>query len=194
MSAKIVGTSFTGPSRFALVAGFAIGLLVGVGMLVGSWMTLSFFRPQIRLPETALHAMATDTGKTFSIATGSIADGVEGIFCLDFLTGDLQCWVLNNRTNQLGAYSSYNVIKDLGVEQGKSPQYLMVTGLAGLRGGGSGMRPSECLVYVADANSGNIAAYAVSWNQALASRGGVQQMQMVPVFKQAARHVEIRGQ
>lgn len=194
MLAKKLGESSKKHPYVVLGTGFALGLLVGIGMLVGSWMTHSFSQPRITVPDTTLHAMATDSGKTFSIATGPIADGVEGIFCLDFLTGELQCWVLNNRTNQVGAYFTYNVLKDLGVEQGKSPQYLMVTGMAGLRGGGSGMRPSECLVYVADANSGNLAAYAVPWNQTLASRGGVQQRQMMPVFKQAARNVQIRGQ
>ncbi|MFO7907427.1 MAG: hypothetical protein R6U98_32565 [Pirellulaceae bacterium] len=180
--------------RVVLGMGFALGLLVGVGMLIGAWATMSFDQPKSPLFETALHAMATDTGKNFSIATGSIADGVEGIFCLDFLTGELQCWVLNNRTNSIGAYFTYNVSQDLMGKEGKNPEYLMVTGLAGLRGGGSDVRPSDCVVYVADGNTGNIAGYAVPWSQGLASRGNVQQMKMLPIFKQRARNLQIRGQ
>ncbi len=194
MSSTTKGESTTVRSRTVLGTGFALGLLVGFGMLIGSWMAVSFFRPQITLPETLLHAVATDGGETFSIATGPISDGVEGIFCLDFLTGELKCWVLNNRSNQIGGYFAHNIVPDLGVDPSrKNPRYLMVTGQTGLRGGGAAMRPSECVVYVADANSGNVVGYAIPWNRTVASRSA-QQGVLVPVFKQAARQIEIRGQ
>ncbi len=178
--------------------GFALGLLVGVGMLVGAWLTmspsLSSARPRINLPETALHASATDSGETFSIATGSIADGVEGIFCLDFLTGELQCWVLDDRRNQIGGYFKHNVVPDLGVDQTrKNPKYLMATGSMGFRAGVGGRGYSECILYVADAKSGNVVGYVVPWNKSAASRGA-QGGIMIKVFQQAARHLEIRGQ
>lgn len=192
MSATTTAKSSSKHPSWVLGIGFGLGLLVGAGMLVGSWMTFSVQQPPFVLPETALHAMATDSGETFSICTGSIADGVEGIFCLDFLTGDLQCWVMDNRSNAVAGYFVHNVVADLGIDQGrKNPQYLMVTGLTGLRGGGGAMRPAESLLYVADANSGNIVGYAVPWNRtARVGQKGV----LLPVFKQAARQVEIRGQ
>ncbi len=180
-------------SRVHLVTGVALGLLLGVGMFLGAWVA-THWRPAQGIPEIPLQAVATDSGETFAIATGSVADEVEGIFTLDFLTGDLQCWVINSRTNQIGGYFKYNVVADLGMDQGgRSPEFLMVTGRTGLRGGGSTMRYSECVLYVADARSGNIAGYAVPWNRTIASRGP-QQGALIPIFKQAARQLEIRGQ
>lgn len=184
-----------GRPRVGLGLGFALGLLVGVGMLVGSWMTFSWHSTEMQFPEIPLHAMATDRGENFSIATGPIAEGVEGIFCLDFLTGDLQCWVLNNRTNVVAARFGRNVVPDLGVDAArKNPQYLMVTGMTGLRAGGGAMQFAECVLYVADANSGAIVGYAVPWNRNLANRGSAQMGELLPIPIQQARGVQIRGQ
>lgn len=173
--------------------GFALGLLVGLGMLVGSWATVARYDvAPLPFPETALHAVATDSGETFSMATGYISDGVEGVFFLDFLSGELQCLVLSNGSNQAGGYFKYNVVPDLGVEQGrKNPRYLMVTGVTGLRGGGGAVRPGDCLVWVADASSGNFAAYAVPWNR---TSRVMQTGALMPVYKNSARQIEIRGQ
>ena len=134
------------------------------------------------------------SGETFAIATGPISEEVEGIFALDYLTGDLQCWVINPRTNVIGGYFRHNVVADLGMDQSrKNPKYLMVTGRTGLRGGGSATRYSECILYVADATTGNLVGYAVPWNRTMASRTA-QQGVLMPIFKQAARNLELRGQ
>lgn len=181
-------------SRTGLGLGFGLGLLVGLGMVIGSWLTMSWQRTSITFPETAVHGVATDSGETFAICTGPISEEVEGIFSLDFLTGDLQCWVFNSRTNQIGGYFAHNVVADLGIDPTrKNPRFLMVTGRTGLRGGGSATRFAESVLYVADANSGNIVGYAVPWNRTLASRGP-QQGKLIPVFRQAARNLELRGQ
>ena len=89
------------------------GLLVGMGVLIGSWTATVV--PAV-FPEIPLHATATDSGDTFAIATGYIADGIEGCFFLDFLTGDMQCWVINGRTGGQGGYFVQNVVADLGVD------------------------------------------------------------------------------
>jgi hypothetical protein len=183
-------------SRGALTAGFALGLLLGIGMLIGSWATLGWHRaPGFTFPETALHATATDSGDTFAIATGFVADGIEGIFFLDFLSGDMQCWVISGRTGQTGGYFVQNVVADLGVEAGrKNPRYLMVTGQAPMQRGTSAMRPCDSLVYVADANTGNFAVYALPWNRQATSVNRPQQAPMVRIFAGSARNLEIRGQ
>ncbi len=186
-------TSYT---RGALAAGFALGVLVGVGMLIGAWATM-WVRPAASFvfPETALHATATDSGDTFGIATGLVADGIEGVFFLDFLSGDMQCWVINGRTGQTGGYFVQNVISDLGVEVGrKNPRYLMVTGQAPMQRGTSAMKPADSLVYVADANTGNFAVYALPWNRQANSTNRPQQAPMALIFKGSARNLEIRGQ
>lgn len=182
-------------ARGGLAVGFALGLLLGVGMLIGSWATISWYRaPEYTFPETALRAMATDSGETFAIATGLVADGVEGVFFLDFLSGDMQCWVMNPRTGQTGGYFVYNVVGDLGVEMGrKNPRYLMVTGQAPAQRGTSFLRPCDSLVYVADANTGNFAVYALPWNRQATATGRPQQAPMVLVFKGSARNLDVRG-
>ena len=178
-----------------LGTGFLLGLMVGVGMLIGALaMRSATPAPVFTLPGNQLHAVSTDSSDTFAMATGPISDGVEGVFFLDFLTGDLQCWVLNNRTGALGGQFRHNVVGDLGVEQGKKPRYLMVTGVASFRRGTSGMTPADSLVYVADANTGQFAAYALPWNRNAAARATPQVAEMIVVGKGSARNWELRGQ
>ena len=176
-----------------IVSGFAAGLLVGVGLLVGSWLTSlrggDVAEMQLPVP---LHASATDRSASFSMATGAVADGVEGVFFLDFLTGELQCWVLYSRTGDFGAKFSVNVLNDLGVQQGKKPSFLMVTGVAQFPRGTGATRPGNCVVYVADANSGNVAAYYIPWNRQLESAGRIQAGPLVLLRKGQVRNLQIR--
>jgi hypothetical protein len=184
--------------RSALVAGFAMGLCLGLGMLAGSWITLAWGpKAPFVFPEIPLHATATDAGETMSMATGLVADGMEGVFFLDFLTGDLQCCVLSGRTGQMAGYFTYNVIQDLGIEPGrKNPRYLMVTGLAPIRApaGAGSLRPADSLVYVADAQSGNFGVYAIPWNRQATATNQPQQGPMIRCFVGTARSLELRGQ
>jgi hypothetical protein len=176
----------------ALAAGFGLGLLVGVGMLVGALVTMSVHDLSAPVfPEVALHATATDSGDTFAMATGQMYDGVEGVFFLDFLTGDLQCCVLDRRTGLVTGYYAHNVINDLGIDPSrKNPRYLMVTGFAPGQGGA---RRADSLLYVADANTGNFAIYAMPFNRGAIGRGG-QAWPMSKVFQGSARNLVIRGQ
>jgi hypothetical protein len=70
----------------------------------------------------------------------------------------------------------------------------MVTGMTGLRAGGGAMQFAECVLYVADANSGAIVGYAVPWNRNLANRGSAQMGELLAIPIQQARGVQIRGQ
>lgn len=195
MTESIEAKRSTKFSRRAVGLGFALGLLVGVGMLIGSWLTLSTGQVPIMIPEMPLHAVATDSGETFAICTGPISEEVEGIFTLDYLTGNLQCWVVDSRTGAVAGYFMHNVVNDLGMDATrKNPHYLMVTGRTGLRGGGSAVNFSDCVIYVADGNSGNLAGYVVPWNRNLANRGTAQKGPLTPIFKQQARNLNIRGQ
>ncbi len=190
-----MATWWTKRPQAMLVVGFGLGLLVGLGMLIGSWATLARHETlPFAFPETALHAVATDSGDTFAMATGYISDGVEGVFFLDFLTGELQCLVLSNVPSQPSGYFKYNVLKELGGSVdpgGKAPRYLMVTGTTMLRGTGGAMRPSDCVVWVAEASSGKFAAYTVPWNR---TSRAMQVGTLIPYYANSARQIEIRGQ
>lgn len=181
-------------------AGLAIGLLVGVGMMFGALFVVvahlgdradrDSSRPFISFPETGLHAVATDAGDTFSIATGPIDDEVEGLFTLDFLTGILQCLVINPRSAEWSTFT-YNVLGDLGVKPGgKASQLLMVTGSWSTRVlGGGAARPADSVVYVADVTSGNIGVYAVPWNRSIPATGRVQGGELVRIGLGKARSI-----
>ncbi|MCL4207572.1 MAG: hypothetical protein KJ000_34235 [Pirellulaceae bacterium] len=181
------------PFLFVLL-GLGLGLLVGVGMMVGTLTALTH-QPVVSLtpPPTLLHATGSHSGESMALATGQIDEDVEGLFVLDYLTGDLQCYVMNPRTFTWGGVFKYNVVRDLGIEQGKKPNYAMVTGAVVFqRGAAARQTPALCAVYVADANTGNFAAYGLGWDRT-AARGGVPQqgtLSLLGVGK--ARTLEIR--
>jgi hypothetical protein len=105
-----------------------------------------------------------------SMATGAIDDEMEGVFFLDFLTGELACVVIASRKpNMINGVFKTNVIKDLGVEADKKPDYLMVTGAATFVGQTGQQQPGRCVVYVLDQNTGNFAGYGFTWNKTFAS-------------------------
>lgn len=98
--------------------------------------------------ERSLHASTAATGETFAMATGPIDSEVEGLYMLDFLTGDLQCVVLNYRSARFAALFRANVLADLGVEPAKKPKYLMTTGAINFPRGATAARPGNSVVYV----------------------------------------------
>jgi len=176
-----------------LGAGLTLGLLVGVGMLVGALTASKMQSPaSVSFPETLLHATASHSGETLALATGQIDSDIEGLFVLDFLTGDLQCWVIYPRLGKIGAQYKHNVINDLGVQQGKKPSYVMVTGGAEIIRGASANTPAMCILYVADSNTGNVAAYTLLWNRNLHRAGAPQGGGFTLLATGKARMLEVR--
>jgi hypothetical protein len=169
--------------------GVGLGLLIGTGMLVGTTLTASL-NPFTAL-EKDLHAAATHGGDTMAIATGLIDEGVEGVFILDFITGELTCQVLNPRTGTLAGLYKRMVSGDLGVQQGKQPKYLMVTGGLRVRQNISNVKPAETVVYVADANTGRYVAYLLPWNKAAFSQNVVQAADIIPIGQGSARNIAL---
>jgi hypothetical protein len=121
------------------------------------------------LAERRLHASTAAMGESFAMATGSIDSDVEGLFLLDFVTGELQCIVLNYRSGKFNAIFRANVQADLGVDPAKRPKYLMTTGTINFPRGASAARPGNSVVYVMDTASGNFCAYAIPWRRELAA-------------------------
>lgn len=174
--------------------GLIAGLLVGVGLLIGGLIGANY-RPSVApFSETMLHASATHGGETFAIATGTITGEVEGVFFLDYLTGDLQCRVINVKSGALGGLYKHNVFTDLGVEKGKTPRLLMVTGLASFRSIGGGTQAAGSVCYVADSKSGNWAAYALPWNRQAEAVGAAQVFPMTVIGTGKAREFIERDQ
>ncbi len=151
-----------------LIVGLTMGLLVGIGMMTSSPGTTPRSGPAVlQMPETLLHATASHSGDSLVMATGWMDAEIEGLFTLDCLTGDLQCFVVNPQVRGIGAVFHHNVIGDIGVVQGKKPNYVMVTGQASFARGTTLAAPARCVVYVADANTGKFAAYTLLWNRTM---------------------------
>lgn len=184
--------TFINRSNGMLAAGMLVGLAVSVVATFGTLAAWGYFNPdKLKLAERQLEAMATHGADSMAIATGYIDEGVEGIFMLDFITGDLTCQVLNPRYGTLGGVFKQNVVLDLGVEQGKQPKYLLVTGGLEVKQNISNLRPAKSIVYVADSNTGHYVAYMLPWNQQIANAGGAQAAPMVAVGRGTVRNIAV---
>ncbi len=116
------------------------------------------------LPNAPLHASATHGQDNFAICTGEVDVGVEGVYFLDFLTGDLTGAVININTRKFTTAYKHNVMKDFGLDGVKSPRFLMVSGVAEIRRGPQPVGFGRSLIYVAEMTSGQFMAYAVPWS------------------------------
>ncbi len=155
---------------FAVV--LALGLSLTVAVLGGVWIASSRTQnASFALPQ--LQASTAASSSVMAVATGQISDNAEGIFFLDFLTGDLQCLVYYPRIGVFGARYYTNVQQQLP-GGGRNPQYLLVTGSAVATGSTGGARPGNSLVYVTDVTSGMFASYAVPWDRTAESGGRLQ--------------------
>ncbi len=112
------------------------------------------------LPDELLRATATHSGADMAVATGRIDEETEGIYFLDYKTGDLTCWVYYSRFMRFGAKYMCNVTEQLAAT--KNAEYLLVTGIVQPPPASSNNRPAAGLVYVVDTKSGQFAAYTVA--------------------------------
>lgn len=129
----------------ARTAWLVAGLLAGM-LLASLWPTQPTF------------AVATDRMEQFSIATGTVTPGLEAIYVLDFVTGELQALLLDRQTGRFTVRVARNVANDFfEVRPRQTPQYLMVTGDADLRTGGQVL--ATAVLYVAELTTGQLVAY-----------------------------------
>ena len=163
-----------------LAAGVLIGLIIGLNVQ-GLW------------PQVPLHASATVGLDKFAIATGLVDSGMEGLYFLDYLTGDLKCAVMNPKTRKFNSLFTRNIAADFeGV--GQNPRYLIVTGLSQLPRGRAGFQFASSTIYVAEATSGQVAAYSLPWNSSAQAGGKPQQGEFVPLDIVKMRTAYVRGE
>jgi hypothetical protein len=130
---------------------------LAIGSLVG--FLLSTF-----MPAQPLHAVATQGQDGFALATGLLDSNIEGVYFLDGLTGVLKGAALNVNNGKFTTTFETNVVNDMKLDSSKSPKFLFVTGLAGLRHGPTQFQPGLAVLYVAEINTGTLACYGVRWN------------------------------
>jgi hypothetical protein len=177
----------SGIQWFAALSAFGLCLTAAVGG--GVWLGSHWSSANSSLP--LLHASTAATSSTMAVATGQISDDAEGIFFLDFITGDLQCLVYYPRMGIFGARYYTNVLQQLP-GGGRNSQFLLVTGMAVSVGSSGGPRPGNSLVYVTDATSGMFAAYAVPWDRTAESGGRLQSGPLVFAGGGPIRNFQLR--
>jgi hypothetical protein len=177
-----------------LACGLVIGLAIGGALSAGIWLG-SARHPAAAIPnlhELKLQAMASHGAETFAIATGPIESDVEGLFTLDYLTGELQCFVINPRFGGLGGWFKTNIATSLTPEKGKKPSYLIATGVLNVKTGvTNNYRPAGCVCYVVDANTGEAAAYSFPWSPNAGNVGVTQATDMKLIYKWKARTLNL---
>lgn len=150
-----------------LVAGALLGLVVGLNV-AGVW------------PSVPLHATATQGLDKFAIATGLVDESVEALYFLDFLTGDLRAAVVNPKTGKFTAFFTRNIAADFGTA-GPNARYLVVTGQADMPRGRANFQFAKSIVYIAEASTGQVAAYTIPWNSSFHAAGKSQQGEFQPL-------------
>jgi hypothetical protein len=144
-------------SRKAVSRGgwWPIVAVVAVGVAVAGWM-----RPVGQVQ--ALTSLANDA---FAVCTLPLDGTNEGVFILDFETGDLSGAILNPATGRFGVSYKHNVLADLGFKPGqvKNPKFLLVAGLADLRRAGNASL-AQSVLYVTDSSTGTTVAYGIPWS------------------------------
>ena len=174
--------------------GLLLGLVTGLAVHVGLESRQSAGSSGLPLEELKLRASASHGSDTFAMATGASDGDSEGVMMLDFLTGDLTCFVLNPRSAKFNAMFRTNIWKELPPTKGKKASYVMCTGSWNpLKGGEGGRTPADCVVYVADCNTGHFVAYSFPWQAgANTNIGPVITAPMVTLDVGRARDLKLR--
>ncbi len=164
-------------SRFSIASLAVISGLLVCASLLGVWVGSSLASkepsPSIDLEPLKLQAASAARGKSISLATGWIEKSVEGIYILDHMTGNLACWVLSPRTGKISGIYTANVNVGLETDRAGEKDYVMTTGTFEFSGGTSGQQvPARSVVYVAEGNSGNVAAFGLTYDKNAILRGG----------------------
>jgi len=160
-----------------------LGIFVGV-VLAAGWFGVG--------QSQVIQATATHGESNFAIATGSAANGVEAFYFLDFLTGDLRAAVVSRRTGAFSSFFEYNVQGDFS--DTKNPKYLMVTGVADLPRGRGNSQLGDSLIYIAEATTGQVNAYALPFSTSLNAAGKPQRASFIHVAGGSFRTTFVRDQ
>lgn len=161
-----------------------------VGIFVGGVLTAAWWGVGREIP---IQATATHGESNFAIATGFVEPNLEALYFLDFLTGDLRAAVVSRRTGEFVAFFEKNLQADFQ-QMGKNPKFLMVTGVADLPRGRAATQIGQSLIYVAEASSGQVNAYALPWNASLNTAGKPQRGTFILLAGGSFRTTFVRDQ
>ena len=134
--------------------GLCTGLLVALGVWLGRLPAASLDHQDVAA-QMLLQAGGASQCDRFAACTGPVDDGGEGLFMLDFATGQLTAVVINGRTASIQARFETNVVAALGAKASDQPRYLLTSGVTDFRRTGGAVRPGASVIYVVDANTGS---------------------------------------
>jgi hypothetical protein len=161
-----LSAAFSSPRIILSLVGMCFVLVGCTAYLLGRGSS------RIELPPEILRATATHAGADMAIATAQMDNENEGIYFLDFKTGQLTCYVYYPRYAQFGAKYVGNVTEQLAATKGA--EYLMVTGRIESPAAANNNRAAMSVCYVVDTKSGQFAAYTVPVNRAMETSGQLQ--------------------
>lgn len=165
-------------------------LLLVVGVMVGASVT----QKSPSSPRLKLEAATASAGDNVSLATGLIDEANEAVFILDHLNGNLQCWVLNVRTNEIGGIYRTNVLEAIPeIKAGGDLDFALATGFFRFNNRGN-LRPASAIAYVAEGKSGVVAGFGFQFDKAGIQRGILQEGVLAVVCKGPIRELQLRDQ
>jgi hypothetical protein len=151
-------------------AWFVVGLLAG--------LTIAYVWPH----EPAL-AVGADSNSEFALCTTSVEllNPMEAVFVLDQFTGQVFGACLNRQTGKFTHFFVRNVAIDMRIPEGSQPKFAMVPGLISVVAA-SPIPPGNSALYIAEANSGIVAAYGFVYRESQIPPGPVP-LQLIDSFQ-----------
>ncbi len=113
------------------------------------------------VPPMPLHGSTAATVEGFSVVTAELEPGQEGIYYLDYQTGDLAAAFLHPRTGKFINLYKHNILKDFA--DAKTPKFMMVSSSTPMIFPQGNIRPSVGIVYIVEVTSGLACAYTAPY-------------------------------
>lgn len=148
------------------------------------------------LPQSPVHAVATDRYENFAISTIPIDNSLEAVVILDSLTGDLKGYAISPQKGAFNTIYHRNIVGDFpNLAAAKNPRFLMVSGMARIvPRGGAMQRGIQSALYIAELTTGQINAYGLMWNPQWGQAAQPVPAQILPIDKVQFRQQVIRPQ
>jgi hypothetical protein len=132
--------------------GLAAGILLGLAIAC-----LARYEPA--------YATTSDRATHFSMMTvpvtdaaKGIVDPLDGVFVLDFTTGQLKGAVVNRQAGKFASFYFRDLAKDFNVKPNQVPEFCLVNGYAQIPIQG-GWKMASGMIYVSELASGKVAGY-----------------------------------
>ena len=153
--------------RTHLVLGTLALTLVAFASSMGTIVAGNLLASRMKSSPVVLNADSASRGEQLSMATGFVDRdrGIEGLFVLDHLTGNIQCSIINPRNGEIGGIYVANVNKDLELGKAGDADFVMTTGAFRVEGRRGNERPADSICYVADGNSGRMVGYSLLYDK-----------------------------